>query len=1233
MPKLANKKKQARKKPTEFLPVEIQGITSFRFQLASDCSGNWVAPNKVLASFFNLPVRAFHKKSFFINDLVHADYQLLLLQLLRGLKPRKHVEFDCPLKGKPSRWIKIKAKAEPNGAALMLSGFFVDITQQKKNEANIRDNQLKLGHILANSQEAVEIRDKEMKLVYCNHATRALLGYGALEDLRLGFHDYNHPDDQPKLDALLTNALKNPGIPIKTSFRRIHKQGHEVWVEGNITNLLHERSVQAIVSNFEDITERKKAELALEQERQLFIDGPTVVFSWKNQPGWPVEYVSPNVKTQFGVEAADLMSGKIPYANMVHPDDLARVAEEVRAHSEKGVVFFEQEYRLKHPVKGWRWIYDFTIITRNPLGEITHYQGTVLDRTEQKLAEEAIRREHELADSVINNLPGIFWIFNREGQIIRWNENLRTITGYQPNELTAMKSWQLFHSSQALHIRERIEKAFETVLPGIERTLVTRQGEEIPMYIQAWAMQYENHECIMAIAVDMSEQKKSKRALELSEARYRNLFNQSPVLIATHDLEGTILSVNDKAPKAFGLDSAQVIGKNLTYFLEPSEREKFWTGYLQPLLKNNHQSGIYRVALPGKKIYLFYNSYKQADENGVPYIIGFAQDITALQIAERSLRDSEYFLSESQRVAGIGSYHYDIVKNNWRSSEVLNNILGIDTEQKKDFNLWVHLIHPYDRAEIQAYFQNEVLEKRNPFNKEYRIVRPKDGEERWVWGQGKLIINEEGTPTGLRGVIQDITERKHAELSLRESDRRLALTTSSAGIGVWDWDIETGERFWDDRCLILFGITREEFTNNPALWLDLLHPEDKAQTLQHEAHALTTANSFKSQYRVLHKDGQIRHIQDFAQILRNNDGKAIKMVGVSWDVTETKLMEESLREEEIRFRVMADAAPVLIWMTDASGRMVYVNQKWLDFTGRPQEMELDFGWKSIIHPDDTSLIPNCPSDSSQRKPFSFVFRMLRADGQYRWMMASAEPRKPGQGGFLGYIGTCTDITDQKEKDEKLLEANKKISELQLIALRAAMNPHFIFNALNAIQFYITQNDRANALSYLSKFSKLVRGILNSSVTKTIRLSSELELLRYYIEIEQARFENRFDFSIKVGREVDAETVEIPSLLIQPFVENAILHGLYNKEDKGILVVEINATNEYLFIMIEDNGIGRQAAGLLKEKNFPMHKSIGLKITTDRLQLHNAMLLEPPTITDLFENGAPSGTRVQINVRI
>ena len=216
----------------------------------------------------------------------------------------------------------------------------------------------------------------------------------------------------------------------------------------------------------------------------------------------------------------------------------------------------------------------------------------------------------------------------------------------------------------------------------------------------------------------------------------------------------------------------------------------------------------------------------------------------------------------------------------------------------------------------------------------------------------------------------------------------------------------------------------------------------------------------------------------------------------------------------------------------------------------------------------------------------------------------------------------------------------KASELEMQALRAQMNPHFIFNSLNSINRFILQNNKEQASEYLTKFSKLVRLILQNSNVSLITLESELEALQLYLELESLRFNHRFNFKISVDDEIDTEVIKVPPLIIQPYAENAIWHGLMHlpagqagKQDIGNLEIEITEEANFLQIKISDDGIGRKKAAELKSKSATTHKSMGLKITEDRIATMNEKgTREAVTINDLVHpDGSAAGTEVIIKI--
>ncbi len=224
--------------------------------------------------------------------------------------------------------------------------------------------------------------------------------------------------------------------------------------------------------------------------------------------------------------------------------------------------------------------------------------------------------------------------------------------------------------------------------------------------------------------------------------------------------------------------------------------------------------------------------------------------------------------------------------------------------------------------------------------------------------------------------------------------------------------------------------------------------------------------------------------------------------------------------------------------------------------------------------------------------------------------------------------------ERSEKERQLANLRHKTGELEMQALRAQMNPHFIFNCLSSINHFILKNDSEMASEYLTKFSRLIRMVLNNSKNPLINLDDELEMLRLYIDLERLRFNHSFDYSINYYNHFDISSIFIPPLLLQPFAENAIWHGLMNKKERGILDIGLELDNNVLKCYITDNGIGRKNAETLKSKSAEKQKSLGMQITAERLALFNndgdQTIFNVEDLVDA--SGGAAGTRVTLKIR-
>ena len=235
------------------------------------------------------------------------------------------------------------------------------------------------------------------------------------------------------------------------------------------------------------------------------------------------------------------------------------------------------------------------------------------------------------------------------------------------------------------------------------------------------------------------------------------------------------------------------------------------------------------------------------------------------------------------------------------------------------------------------------------------------------------------------------------------------------------------------------------------------------------------------------------------------------------------------------------------------------------------------------------------------------------------------------------IGAISIFLFYRKKQRTKLNESKlkgKLEELKLVALRSQMNPHFLFNCINTAQNFVLNAEKQNAYEYLEKFAKLLRKVLDNSSNLYISLEDETTQLRLYLELEKTRFNQGFDYTFSIDEELEGGHFEIPAMVLQPFIENALIHGVLNLENKrGIISISLIKQDHRLHVEIKDNGVGRKKALEIKHQKEKRYKSIALPNINERLKIMQdnelgEIFIE---IKDLFEDGNPSGTYVSIDL--
>jgi len=410
---------------------------------------------------------------------------------------------------------------------------------------------------------------------------------------------------------------------------------------------------------------------------------------------------------------------------------------------------------------------------------------------------------------------------------------------------------------------------------------------------------------------------------------------------------------------------------------------------------------------------------------------------------EAALRDSERWLNESQRVAGLGHYTYDIVNDRWTGSAPLYELFGIDESYHRDLGGWLDLIHPDDRGMVSRYFSDRVLAKQVPFDLEYRIVRRSDGVERHVHGLGKVEFQASGHPITLFGVIQDITERVSVQRALRDSidTFRFVFEFSVVAQSI---TLPTGEIQGNEAFYQMLGYTQDDLAASTT-FPHLTHPDDIALSQRQADDLLAgTKDSARFEKRYLHKNGSVIWADVSTSLRRDASGKPLYFMTTMLDITERKHAERALQETTAILQAALDQSPAGIAIADApDGRIRYLNEAGRDIGGTGRQAAVDAitmreyseHWQLFDlegKPLSTEDVPLARAilfaDTNSRE---FVVR--RGPGDDRVVIGRAAPIRNASGDVVAGIMVFSDITDSKQTEaqlEKLLaERDRNMRQL------------------------------------------------------------------------------------------------------------------------------------------------------------------------------------------------------------
>jgi PAS domain S-box-containing protein len=549
--------------------------------------------------------------------------------------------------------------------------------------------------------------------------------------------------------------------------------------------------------------------------------------------------------------------------------------------------------------------------------------------------------------------------------------------------------------------------------------------------------------------------------------------------------------------------------------------------------------------------------------------------------AEAMRREMDERMRTALSAANAGSWSLGPRPEQVMWSPEIYEMLGLDDhrDQPASVALALSRIHPDDGADLMPRFHQQ-LAARGEIDIEYRVLLPHEGV-RWHQARGRRM--QDGR---VSGITLDITSRKRAELleaELREERVRLRAFVDQSVAGVVLYDLQGRITEVNARFCELLGRSAAELRG--AELSEITHPEDVAPSAEMLSSLLAGSRpSFFIEKRYVRPDASVVWVRKVANLLRDAQGQPRNVAAVVVDITERKQAEEALRESEQRFRVMADTAPAVLWVTDTDNRLTFISRGWLEYTGQDEEQACrnGNGWLDVVHPEDREAAWRTFSQATrERAAFELECRLRVVDGSYRWAINAGRARHAPDGTWLGYTGSVIDVHERIQARAALQAADRRKDEFLATLAHELRNPLApIRNALHLVKLQggVAAPLRDMMERQVNQLVRLVDDLMEASRISRGQLELRLESLdlrevvRTAIEtsrplLEEARHE------LRVHLPDDPQPVRGDAVRVAQIIVNLLNNAAKYTEEGGRIDVELSREGPWAAVSVRDNGVG------------------------------------------------------------
>jgi diguanylate cyclase (GGDEF)-like protein/PAS domain S-box-containing protein len=920
------------------------------------------------------------------------------------------------------------------GKKIGISVFGKDITDWKKAEKALREAQSEYRDIFDGALEGIFQTSKDARVLIANPALAKILGYDSPEDLISNAK--NVVEDvwaDREEHARFRSQLAESGFVRGFEARYKRKNGVVIWCALSCRTVYGTGGEFLYIEGFlEDITDRKVAANALleaEKKYRSIFDGALEGMFQATGEGKPLA-VNLAMATMLGYDSPDdlLCSGwNLTRDLWAVPDERAGF---LRLLEESGSVLeFDCEFKRKQGSTLWVSLSCKNIV--GPDGRTLYLEGFIKDITQRKLAMEALAEsESRFRRFFEENGSVMLLVEPSAGEIVAANRKAAEFYGYPKDRLVGMFTYQLSLSSPQQTALDRTRALRrECAYFKYSHRLANGEVRDIEMYSSPFDV--DGRQILCAIIHDVTERNRAALALAESEARFRRFFEENgSVMLIVDPLRKKICDANRAAAEFYGYTREELSGRPLDCInTMPAEQLALSLQHVSSQ-EHTHLYRRHRVASGEVREVEIYTA--PIEVNGKKQMLSVVHDVTERKHMEEALRESLESLEEAQKIGGLGSYSLDIDSGAWTSSHVLDELFGIGKEYDHTLAGWVALIHPDHRQMMAAYFRDEVVGKGTAFDKQYRVVRQSDRAERWLHGLGKLEFDGQGRPVRMHGVIKDITEQKHAEVQLRESEERFRATFEQAAVGMCHTSLDGHFLRCNERFAEIVGYSLDEVPGMS--FQQITHPEDMDGSLGVLDELLVGASDIASwEKRYLRKDGSLTWVKLTTSLQRDEQGRGIHFIAVVEDINDRKAAEQrltattqALRSSEAHYRTVFETSTDGIAISQMiDGRYIHVNRAFLALVEYEREEIVGRTSLELNLWSDPEVRPEMMAALRQHAGFrDWETRYVKKSGETFWVAISASLIQIE--GVSCILSVVRDISAAKAAEERLAAAQRAL---------------------------------------------------------------------------------------------------------------------------------------------------------------------------------------------------------------